>query len=212
MDFLGLTTLTLIDDALKMIEKRHGVQMVLEDLPLDDPRAYEIFCKGFTSGMFQFESPGMRDILRRYQPTPHRRSDRAERAVSPRPDSGRHARRFHRAQAWPQGGGLRSAGAEGDSGRDLRRHPLSGTGDADLEPRWRAIRWAMRICCAAPWARRRPRRWRSSASASSQGAAKRASAEEGRKDLRPDGAVRGLRLQQVALGRVCVSWRSSRPI
>jgi DNA polymerase III subunit alpha len=69
MDFLGLTTLTLIDDALKMIEKRHGVQIVPEDLPLDDPAAYEIFSKGFTSGVFQFESPGMRDILRRYQPT-----------------------------------------------------------------------------------------------------------------------------------------------
>ena len=69
MDFLGLTTLTLIDDALKLIEKRHGVKLVPEDLPLDDPAAYEIFCKGFTSGVFQFESPGMRDILRRYQPS-----------------------------------------------------------------------------------------------------------------------------------------------
>jgi DNA polymerase-3 subunit alpha len=69
MDFLGLTTLTLIDDAVKMIEKRHGVHIVPEDLPLDDPAAYEIFSKGFTSGVFQFESPGMRDILRRYQPT-----------------------------------------------------------------------------------------------------------------------------------------------
>jgi DNA polymerase-3 subunit alpha len=69
MDFLGLTTLTLIDDALRMIEKRHGVQLVVEDLPVEDPAAYEIFCKGFTSGVFQFESPGMRDILRRYQPS-----------------------------------------------------------------------------------------------------------------------------------------------
>ena len=68
MDFLGLTTLTLIDEALKMIEKRHGVKLVLEDLPVNDPKAYEIFGKGLTSGVFQFESPGMRDILRRYQP------------------------------------------------------------------------------------------------------------------------------------------------
>src|SRR5205823_11181741 len=69
MDFLGLTTLTLIEDALRMIERRHGVKIVPEELPLDDPAAYEIFGKGFTSGVFQFESPGMRDILRRYQPT-----------------------------------------------------------------------------------------------------------------------------------------------
>ena len=69
MDFLGLTTLTLIHDAVNLIEKRHGVRLVLEDLPLDDPKSYEVFCKGFTSGVFQFESPGMRDILRRYQPS-----------------------------------------------------------------------------------------------------------------------------------------------
>ncbi len=69
MDFLGLTTLTLIDDAQKMIKRRHGVDIVLEDLPVEDPKAYEVFCKGFTSGVFQFESPGMRDILRRYQPS-----------------------------------------------------------------------------------------------------------------------------------------------
>ncbi len=68
MDFLGLTTLTLIHDAVNLIEKRHGVKLVLEELPLDDAKSYEIFCKGFTSGVFQFESPGMRDILRRYQP------------------------------------------------------------------------------------------------------------------------------------------------
>ena len=69
MDFLGLTTLTLIDNALKLIENRHSVKLVLEDLPLEDPKAYEIFSKGFTSGVFQFESPGMRDVLMRYKPT-----------------------------------------------------------------------------------------------------------------------------------------------
>ena len=69
MDFLGLTTLTLIQDALRLIEKRHGVALVPEDLPLDDRATYEVFCKGFTSGVFQFESSGMRDILRRYQPS-----------------------------------------------------------------------------------------------------------------------------------------------
>jgi DNA polymerase-3 subunit alpha len=68
MDFLGLTTLTLIQDALRLISKRHGVNLVPEDLPLDDKGTYEVFCKGFTSGVFQFESSGMRDILRRYQP------------------------------------------------------------------------------------------------------------------------------------------------
>src|SRR2546430_1988204 len=61
MDFLGLTTLTLIQDAVRLIEKRHGVKIVPEDLPLDDAKTYEVFGKGFTSGVFQFESDGMRD-------------------------------------------------------------------------------------------------------------------------------------------------------
>jgi DNA polymerase-3 subunit alpha len=69
MDFLGLTTLTLIQDALRLIKKRHDVDLVPEDLPLDDKATYDIFCKGYTSGVFQFESAGMRDILRRYQPS-----------------------------------------------------------------------------------------------------------------------------------------------
>ena len=69
MDFLGLTTLTVVDDAIKLIERNHGVKLVVEDVPLDDAASYEIFSKGYTSGVFQFESEGMRDILRRYQPT-----------------------------------------------------------------------------------------------------------------------------------------------
>src|ERR1700728_2175637 len=69
MDFLGLTTLTLIQDALRLIEKRHAVKIVPEDLPLDDPATYDVFCNGTTSGVFQFESSGMRDILRRYRPS-----------------------------------------------------------------------------------------------------------------------------------------------
>jgi DNA polymerase-3 subunit alpha len=69
MDFLGLTTLTIISDALKLIEKHRGVILLVEDIPLEDKKTFEsIFCKAYTSGVFQFESGGMRDVLRRYQP------------------------------------------------------------------------------------------------------------------------------------------------
>jgi DNA polymerase-3 subunit alpha len=69
MDFLGLTTLTIIEDALKLIERHRGIKLTVEEIPMDDKETYEgIFSKGYTSGVFQFESPGMRDILRRYQP------------------------------------------------------------------------------------------------------------------------------------------------
>jgi DNA polymerase III subunit alpha len=69
MDFLGLTTLDIIEAAVALIEKHRGVKLKTEDLPLDDQATYQIFSKGFTSGVFQFESRGMRDILRKYQPT-----------------------------------------------------------------------------------------------------------------------------------------------
>ncbi len=68
MDFLGLTTLTILDDALKLIAQK-GTNLKLDDIPLEDPETYEkVFHKGLTSGVFQFESHGMRDVLRRYQP------------------------------------------------------------------------------------------------------------------------------------------------
>jgi DNA polymerase III subunit alpha len=68
MDFLGLTTLTIIDDCVKLIEKTRGEKLNMEALPLDDPASYETLCKGLTSGIFQFESRGMTDILRRVKP------------------------------------------------------------------------------------------------------------------------------------------------
>src|SRR4051794_3270054 len=70
MDFLGLTTLTILDDALRLIEQFRGDKLDLLALPLTDPVTYEkVFHTGLTSGVFQFESQGMRDVLRRYQPT-----------------------------------------------------------------------------------------------------------------------------------------------
>jgi DNA polymerase-3 subunit alpha len=69
MDFLGLTTLTILDDTLKLIAQTRGERVTLEGIPLEDQETYEkVFHKGLTSGVFQFESHGMRDVLRRYQP------------------------------------------------------------------------------------------------------------------------------------------------
>ena len=69
MDFLGLTTLTVIDDTLKMIATTRGEKIDPDRIPFDDAPTYEIFSNGLTSGVFQFESSGMRNILRRYRPT-----------------------------------------------------------------------------------------------------------------------------------------------
>src|ERR1700726_4084502 len=69
MDFLGLTTLTILDDTLKLIAQTRGTPISLENVPLEDAETYQkVFHKGLTSGVFQFESHGMRDVLRKYQP------------------------------------------------------------------------------------------------------------------------------------------------
>src|SRR5882762_6052550 len=69
MDFLGLTTLTILDDTIKLIVQTRNRKLDLPTLPLEDEETYQkVFHRGLTSGVFQFESHGMRDVLRRYQP------------------------------------------------------------------------------------------------------------------------------------------------
>ena len=69
MDFLGLTTLTVITDCLALIEQNRGVKIDIETIPLKDEETYKkVFHSALTSGVFQFESGGMRDVLRRYKP------------------------------------------------------------------------------------------------------------------------------------------------
>ncbi|PSQ98371.1 MAG: DNA polymerase III subunit alpha, partial [Bacteroidetes bacterium QS_9_68_14] len=69
MDFLGLKTLTILEDALELIEENHGDQIDLGEVPLDDAETFELFQRGDTTGIFQFESTGMREWLRKLEPT-----------------------------------------------------------------------------------------------------------------------------------------------
>jgi DNA polymerase-3 subunit alpha len=69
MDFLGLTTLTVLQDTVQMIQKNRSVKIDIDNLTLEDADTYKLFARGDTTAIFQFESHGMRDILRRYQPT-----------------------------------------------------------------------------------------------------------------------------------------------
>ena len=68
MDFLGLSTLTLLHDAVAHIQTTTGETVELSTLPLDDAKTYQLFCDGQTLGIFQFESSGMRDTLRKAKP------------------------------------------------------------------------------------------------------------------------------------------------
>ena len=67
MDFLGLKTLTVLRNTVEMVKRTQGVNIVLEDLPLDDTKTYDVLNKGNTVGVFQLESGGMRDLCRKFQ-------------------------------------------------------------------------------------------------------------------------------------------------
>ncbi len=69
MDFLGLKTLNIIKEAVKIIKAKHGITLNPDEFPLDDEKTYKLFQRGHTIGVFQFESPGMRKHLKELKPT-----------------------------------------------------------------------------------------------------------------------------------------------
>ena len=69
MDFLGLRTLSIIKECQANIKKRHGIEFDIEKIPIDDPKAYELYSRGDTTSVFQFGSPGMKEWLTKLQPT-----------------------------------------------------------------------------------------------------------------------------------------------
>lgn len=69
MDFLGLKTLSIIKDALANIKQTHGIDIDIEKIPIDDPKTYQLYCEGRTTGTFQFESAGMQKYLIELQPS-----------------------------------------------------------------------------------------------------------------------------------------------
>lgn len=69
MDFLGLKTLTLIKDTVKLVQKRHGITLNPDEFPIDDVKTYELFQRGETVGIFQYESAGMQKYMKELKPT-----------------------------------------------------------------------------------------------------------------------------------------------
>src|SRR5215475_3814042 len=69
MDFLGLRTLSVLDEAVRLVKRHHGVAIDLRALAMDDEAAYRVFQEAETVAIFQFESGGMRDYLKRLKPT-----------------------------------------------------------------------------------------------------------------------------------------------
>ena len=69
MDFLGLKTLTLIKDTIKLVKARTGIEINPDEIPIDDEKTYELFQRGETVGVFQYESPGMQKYMKDLRPT-----------------------------------------------------------------------------------------------------------------------------------------------
>ncbi len=69
MDFLGLKTLSIIKEAVSNIKRTRGIDIDMDNIPIDDPKTYQLYCEGRTTGTFQFESAGMQKYLRELQPS-----------------------------------------------------------------------------------------------------------------------------------------------
>lgn len=69
MDFLGLKTLSIIKEAVENIRQSIGIEIDIDNISIDDPATYQLYCDGRTVGTFQFESPGMQKYLRQLQPS-----------------------------------------------------------------------------------------------------------------------------------------------
>jgi DNA polymerase III subunit alpha len=200
MDFLGLTTLTILDDALKLIEQTRNRQDIRwHEIPLDDNKTYEkVFHKGLTSGVFQFESHGMRDVLRRYQPNSIDDLTALNALYRPGPIQGGMIDDFIDRKH-----GRKKVEYELPELKEILEETLGVIVYQEqvmqIANRWPATHWAKPICCAAPWARKKPRRWPAARALRGRRGAQRQSAEENRKDFRSHGQFAGYGFQQVAL-------------
>ena len=131
MDFLGLRNLDVIEDALDIIERSTGERPDMATLPLDDQKTYEMMARGDSVGVFQFESEGMREALRKVNPTEF--EDLVALVALYRPGAMDQIPAYARGKRNPENityidDRLRPI-TESDQGRD----PLPGAGDADRQ-------------------------------------------------------------------------------
>ncbi len=182
--------------------RKRGVEIDLAAIPLDDEKTYEMLARGETVGIFQVESQGMRRALLDMRP------DRFEDIIAlvalyrpgPMANIPTYCARKHRHG----GARLHPSQARADPARDLRRHRLPGTGDADRRRSSPATRSARPTCCAAPWARRSRSEMDAQRDRFVAGASSAASTQaQARSDLRLARAFRRLRLQQEPRRRLC---------
>jgi len=129
-DFLGLKTLTVIKHALGLIEKTPGRKIDIDKIPLDDPATYQLCSEGKTTGVFQLESSGMKDLLRRLKPEVFEDLIALVALYRPGLSEATWWKSLSQASTERARSSI-SCLASSHLERDLRRHPLSGTGHED---------------------------------------------------------------------------------
>ena len=157
MDFLGLSTLTLLQDAVAQIKTTTGTEIALEKIPLTDEKTYRLFSDGLTLGVFQFESSGMRETLRKAKPQRFDDLIALNALYRPGPLRGGVVDDFINRRHGKVEITYEVPELEAILQGVLRRDRVSGTGHADREPISLASRWVRQICYGKRSARRTSR-------------------------------------------------------
>ena len=131
MDFLGLRNLDVIEDALDIIERSTGERPDMTTLPLDDAKTYEMLARGDSIGVFQFESEGMREALKKVRPDEF--NDLVALNALYRPGAMDQIPVYAKGKRNPRGDHLSRRAPAPDPGVLQGRDPLPGAGDADLQ-------------------------------------------------------------------------------
>ncbi len=205
-DFLGLTTLTVLDRAVKFLAAE-GIELNLAKLPLDDAKTYEMIARADTGGVFTFETQGYRAAL--LQMRPDKFEDLVAIQALNRPGPMANIPDYCAAQAWREMDRA-APGAARHPGRDLWHHGLPGAGDAD-RPGDGGLQPGRGGFAAPRDGQEDPRRDGGAARDLSARALRQGlHAGQGRRGVRPDGEVRRLRLQQIARRGLCAGVLSNR--
>ncbi len=138
MDFLGLRNLDVIEDAIEIIERSRGERIDMEQIPIDDAKTYEMLAGGDSTGVFQFESEGMRDALRKVRPTEF--ADIVALGALYRPGAMAYIPAYAKGKRDPALGHLPGPAPAGDHRGDPRLRHLPGAADGDRPRDGRLLR------------------------------------------------------------------------
>ncbi len=152
MDFLGLRNLDVIEDAIDIIQRSRGEEIDMEQIPIDDAKTYAMLAAGDSTGVFQFESEGMRDALRKVKPTEF--ADLVALGALYRPGAMAYIPAYAKGKKDPTDGPLPGPAPARDHRGDPRLRHLPGAVDGDRRARWPASPAPRRTTCARRSARR----------------------------------------------------------